>query len=102
MPFALDRRKVLRGMLGGAAVTVGLPLLDCFLNTNGTALASGAPMPVCFGNWVYGLGFNRGPWEPNIIGAKSDMAPELEVLSPYKSRTNIYSGMKAFLGGKPN
>ena len=47
----LSRRRVLRGMLGGATVSLGLPLLDCFLNGNGTAMASGAPLPVRFGIW---------------------------------------------------
>ena len=28
----IQRRRVLRGLLGGGAVTVALPLLDCFLN----------------------------------------------------------------------
>ena len=48
------RRTVLRGMIGGAAVNVALPMLNCFLNTNGTALASGAPLPVRFGTWGWG------------------------------------------------
>ena len=52
----LKRRSLLRGMLGGGAVSVALPFLDCFLNTNGTALASGAPLPVRFGTWYWGLG----------------------------------------------
>ena len=47
--WRLNRRTMLRGMLGGGAVTMGLPLLDCMLDINGTALASGAPMPVRFG-----------------------------------------------------
>ena len=39
------RRRVLRGMLAGSAVTVGLPTLDCVLNENGTAFAdTGAPL----------------------------------------------------------
>ena len=54
----MSRRRVLRGMLGGAAVTVGLPLLDCFLDSNGAALAAGAPLPPCFGTWFYGCGLN--------------------------------------------
>src|SRR5581483_8893990 len=37
---SLSRRRVLRGMLNGGLVTLGLPLLNCFLNENGTALAS--------------------------------------------------------------
>jgi hypothetical protein len=28
----LDRRRVLRGMIAGASVYVGLPILDCLLN----------------------------------------------------------------------
>ena len=32
------RRNFMRGMLGGAAINVALPFLDCFLNANGTAL----------------------------------------------------------------
>ena len=64
----LGRRAALRGMLGGAAVTVGLPFLDCFLNTNATALADGQKLPVCFGTWFWGLGLNPGRWEPPMTG----------------------------------
>src|SRR5690606_39078788 len=46
--MALNRRRVLKGLLNGGAVTVGLPLLNCFLNGNGTALADGGKMPVRF------------------------------------------------------
>ncbi len=58
--WRLNRRTMLRGMLGGGAVTMGLPLLDCMLNTNATALASGAPMPGRFGTWFWGCGLNPG------------------------------------------
>jgi hypothetical protein len=33
--MTVPRRRVLRGLLNGGAVTVGLPLLNCFLNGNG-------------------------------------------------------------------
>ena len=42
----LSRRTVLRGLLGGAAVGVGLPLLEAMLNANGTALADGDSVQV--------------------------------------------------------
>lgn len=42
MAFRLDRRTLLRG-IGGAAV--GLPVLECMLNGNGTAYAQGMPIP---------------------------------------------------------
>jgi hypothetical protein len=39
----MNRRTILRGMMGGTAVGVGLQLLDCFLNTNGTAPTASPP-----------------------------------------------------------
>ncbi len=99
---ATDRRRVLRGMLQGGAVTVALPFLDCFLNANGTALADGAPLPVAFGTWFWGCGLNPGRWEPAKTGPGYDMAVELEPLTPFRDKINIYSGMTAHLDGKPN
>ena len=99
----LSRRKALRGTLGAAAVGVGLPFLDCFLNDNGTALAAtGAPLPVRFGTWFWGCALNPGRWEPKEVGPYKAMAPELEPLAAHLRKVNVYSGMKVFLDGKPN
>ena len=68
-----SRRRVLRGMLSGGAVTLALPFLDCMLNTNGTALAGGRPLPVRFGTWNWGLGMNSQRWVPTKIGADYDL-----------------------------
>lgn len=97
-----NRRSMLRGMMGGGAVTVGLPFLDCFLNTNGTALADGKPLPVCFGTWFWGLGLNPGRWEPNKPGKIDQLGLELQPVAAFKDKMNVFSGMKAFLDGKPN
>jgi hypothetical protein len=98
----LSRRRVLRGMLGGAAVTVGLPFLDCFLDSNGRALAAGgAPLPVCFGTWFYGCGLNPGRWEPKTVGPNFEFGVELEKLTPFKPKLNVYSQMSALLDGRP-
>ena len=51
-----SRRAVLRGLLQGSAISVGLPVLDVFLNGNGTALAAGGPLPLRFGTWFWGCG----------------------------------------------
>jgi hypothetical protein len=101
MSSQISRRKVLRGMLGGAAISVGLPLLDCFLNDNGTALADGAPLPVVFGTWFAAMGWNPGFWEPQVVGSKYDMKPLLKVLEPFKQKINLFSGMQTFLDGRP-
>lgn len=62
------RRNVLRGMLNGSAVAVGLPFLELFLNGNGTALADGAPLPTRFGTWFWGLGMNKEIFTPTKFG----------------------------------
>ena len=75
----MHRRNVLRGMMGAGAVTVSLPFLDCFLNSNGTALAAtGASLPACFGTWYQGLGFNPGRWLPNKTGRDYENNIELK------------------------
>jgi hypothetical protein len=97
-----SRRRVLKGMLGASAVTVGLPFLDCFFNDNGTALASGAPVPVRFGTWFWGCGINAGRWTPDTFGANYDIKAELARVASYKKKVSIFSGFNAVLGGRPN
>jgi hypothetical protein len=52
----LGRRAMLRGLAAGGLVGVGLPLLEIMLNSNGTALASGDPLPRQFMTWFFGNG----------------------------------------------
>ncbi len=97
-----DRRRVLRGLLGGSAISVALPLFDCVLNGNGTALASGAPLPVRFGTWFWGLGVTPGRWKPTKTGKDYDILPELRPIEPFKKKISIFSGFDVLLDGKPN
>jgi len=73
-----DRRALLRGTLAGGAVSIGLPLLDCFLNVNGTALAQGAPLPLRFGAWMWGCGVNPARWTPSSEGTDFELPIELQ------------------------
>lgn len=98
----LNRRRVLRGMLGGSAVTVGLPLLDCFLNNNGTALADGRPMPVRFGTWFWGCGMNAKVFTPKTFGAKWELPEEISSLAKIKPHINLFSNFNAFKDTSPN
>lgn len=78
MAFDLSRRTALRGMMNGAAIAVGVPLLDAFLDGNGQAMAAtGAPVPVRFGTWFWGLGVNPSRWFPSAPGAnwQSEILP---------------------------
>ena len=61
------RRRLLRGMMGGTAVSVGLPFLNCFLDESGTVLAAtGQKLPTCFGTWFWGCGLNLGDGSPTL------------------------------------
>src|SRR5690242_10970006 len=82
-PKAFTRRRALKGLLNGAAVTVALPFLDCFLNNHGTALASGAPLPVRFGTWFWGLGFNPGRGVSKKTGQGIEFLEECQPLVPH-------------------
>jgi hypothetical protein len=98
----LSRRRILRGMLQGSAVSVALPLLNCFLNNNGTALASGAPIPVRFGTWGWGLGMNKSIFVPKKTGANFDLPEEIAMLSKVRDKINLYTNFNAFRDANPN
>lgn len=98
----LSRRRVLRGMLGGCAVSVSLPLLNCFLNDNGAAFADGAPIPLRFGTWQWGLGMNEAIFVPKKTGANFDLPLEIQALKPIQQHINMFTNFMAFKDAAPN
>ncbi len=100
--MAMNRRTVLRGLLRGGVISVSLPLLDCFLNTNGTALANGAAMPVRFGTWHWGCGINPERWNPAAAGPDYQITPELEPITPVRNEITVLSGFDVKLDGRSN
>jgi hypothetical protein len=98
----LSRRRALRGMLNGGVVTLGLPLLNCFLNDSGTAMASGAPLPLRFGTWFWGLGMNSTVFVPKTVGADYDLPEELAALAPVRQHINLYTNFNAFRDSAAN
>jgi hypothetical protein len=97
-----NRRNILRGALNGAAIAVSLPVLDCFLNGNGTALASGAPLPTRFGTWFWGCGINEKRFYPDKFGTDFEFKAETVALNSLKKKVTLFSGFNANLDGKPN
>ena len=103
MTQKIDRRTFLRGTFAGATVAVGVPVLDCFLNENGTAFAgTGEPLPVCFGTWLQSMSFNPGRWVPEKTGPGFENNVELKVFDAYRDRMNVFSGMRYYLDGRPH
>ncbi|HZO16291.1 MAG TPA: DUF1552 domain-containing protein [Polyangiaceae bacterium] len=91
----VNRRQVLRGLFGGAVVTVGLPIFECMLNDNGTAFAEGGEIPTRFGIWFHGNGVRLNSWMP--VNTGPDWQPpgdgELEPLLPHKDYVSVVSGL---------
>ena len=96
------RRSLLRGAIQGSTVVMGLPILESFLNSNGTAFADGTELPPCFGSWFFGLGLTPGRWQPEVIGSNYELPEHVAALQPIKEKLNIFSGLQIFLDGKVN
>jgi hypothetical protein len=98
-----NRRTLLRGVLGGAAVSMGLPFLDCFLDGNGKALAAtGQRLPIRFGTWIWGCGHIPERWIPATTGADYALPEDLKPLAPYQKQMAVFSGFDVKLDGVPN
>jgi hypothetical protein len=107
MGKSFNRRSVMRGLLGGAGVMVGIPVLDQFLNGNGTAYAQGAKLPVRFGTYFWGLGLTDTPtggtrWVPKKTGAGYEITPELEAIKAVKDKVSVFSGFRGIGDGRAN
>ncbi|MGE3690432.1 MAG: DUF1552 domain-containing protein [Novosphingobium sp.] len=103
MAFDLSRRTALKGLVSGAKVAVALPLLDCFLDVNGEALAAtGAPVPIRFGTWFWGLGVNPSRFFPSKAGPNYELKPELEPIRALQHKINVYGNFNVPLDGAPN
>lgn len=99
----ISRRTALRGVMGGAAVGVALPFLDCFLDDSGRALAaSGNRLPVRFGTWIWGCGFIPQKWIPTTTGRGYALPEDLAPLEPYRDKLAILSGFDVKLDGVAN
>lgn len=97
-----SRRRVLKGMVNGVGVSVALPFLEIFLNANGTALASGRPMPLRFGTWGYGLGGTREIFVPQKTGPDYDLPEEIASWAPVRDDINLFTDGSAFPDSSPN
>ena len=88
--FALDRRTFLRGL----GVTLALPLFEAMLNSHGTALAAGTPLPKRFATFFFGNGVRLDRWVPKTTGTDWALSPALAPLVNVKPYLNVVSGYK--------
>ena len=98
----LDRRFFLRGSCQGALAVMGLPFLDCFLNSKGQAQTNGRPLPTRFNTFFWGCGLTASLWIPKKAGTDWDMTVQLKPLEAYRKKLNVFSGLRVPLDSKPN
>ncbi len=89
-PFSPSRRHILQGLLGGAAVSVGLPSLAAFAPS--TARAQESSFPLRFGMFFWGNGVLPDRWVPTETGADWTVTPQLEPLAAFKDQFTLVSG----------
>jgi hypothetical protein len=93
----LTRRRFMKAMINGVAVSVALPYFDCLLDGNGLALAQGTALPKRFGTFFWGLGYGLdiNHWNPMGSGAGTAwQIPEnhgLSALKSYKDYLTVFS-----------
>lgn len=93
----MNRRTLLRGILGGAAVTVGLPWLELFERAARAASPGGFPRR--FGLFYWGNGILPSRWVPTAQGTAWELSDQLAPLAPFKDAVTVVSGMRV---GVPN
>jgi hypothetical protein len=76
-----------RALLQGAGATIALPIFECMLNSHGTALAQGQPIPKRFVTWFFGNGVIRSKWTPATTGSNFALTEQLAPL--VNAATNI-------------
>ncbi|HYO93856.1 MAG TPA: DUF1552 domain-containing protein [Polyangiaceae bacterium] len=95
--FKLDRRSVLRGMLGGFSVALALPPLEAMFEGNNAFAQSNRIKRM--GLWFWGNGVKLDRWVPAVTGPNWT-SPALESMasSAIKPYVNIISGMEMKAG----
>jgi len=92
-PLHPSRRRFLRGVLGGAAVGVGLPWLE-FMAHPAKAHAAGADaFPRRFVLFFWGNGMLPDRWVPTGTGADYTLSEQLEPLASIREHLTVVSGM---------
>jgi hypothetical protein len=92
MRHKLNRRTILRGMLGGAGVALGLPLLEAMLHDDGVRLANGADIPLRFGVFYWGGGVVHETWVPATGGFDWALPDSLQPFANVRDYLTMVTG----------
>lgn len=85
----ISRRSMLRGVLAGSAVAIGLPALEIFYPGRRDVLAQGG-FPRRFGIFFWGNGMIPSRWTPTVEGADWGLSYADQKTLPYGERGQLY------------
>jgi hypothetical protein len=70
-----------------------------FLDSKGKALAAtGRPLPTRFNTFFFGCGLTKQLWIPKTGGKDYEMTSQLKPLEAFRSKLNVFSGLRVPLG----
>lgn len=92
-PLHASRRRFLRGILGGAAVGVGLPWLEFMAHPAKANAASTDAFPRRFVLFFWGNGVLPDRWVPSTTGVNYTLSEQLQPLAPIRDQITVVSGM---------
>lgn len=99
--FKLNRRSVLRGVLGGLPVAVALPSMEAML-TGGSSAWAQVPRPKRLGLWFWGNGIKMPQWRPTTVGP--NWTPNISTMpladAAIKDYVNIVTGLDVKAGNE--
>ena len=98
--LVLPRRTFLRGLVGGTAVALALPVLEVMLHDDGTRHADGSPLPLRLMTWMWGNGCRLEHWVPKATGPDYELSPALKSLAPHKAEFSVLTGFKNPVAGR--
>lgn len=99
--FQLPRRHLLRGMIGGATVAIGLPPLEAMFGGSRRARAGVGADPLRFVSFFFGNGVQLRNWEPAQAGAAWSLSEQLAPFEPVKDYLTICSGLRNRTASQP-
>lgn len=92
-PLHPSRRRFLRGILGGAAVGVGLPWLEFMAHPAQARAAGTDAFPRRFVLFFWGNGMLPDRWVPTGTGTDYTLSEQLQPLASIREHVTVVSGM---------
>ncbi|MDP6935433.1 MAG: DUF1552 domain-containing protein, partial [Myxococcota bacterium] len=93
MKPGINRRHLLRGLLGGSAVSLALPWLEAMTVGTRAARAGDSGFPVRFVLYFWGNGNLPDTWAPEDTGDSFTLTPQLAGLEALQHKICLVSGL---------